>query len=628
MVRASLGHKARLPEPKSPDIKGTAVKESYPMYAIAVKDFLKLKKWRPHQDLLADGGLIKVDDTRKHNRVIFVSHQWTSFTHPDPKNKQLKALQNIIRSLLAGKMVVRTNWALEMGYGIKMTTGQAEWKDMLEDGYLWFDYLSIPQPLAAKQKKASSEGSAAEAEIVAMNSGVSHPGMLAADHRRGSADEECLESLRLIAQLQAAVDSIPAYVERCSMMWVLVPPVQHSDFDGVCDFNSWRSRGWCRMEYVASFLARTDIPLMVITNEHKAPEYFNPCDAMKLPAADGIFTVPEDKNNVLSVLHTMTEAKAEHYAQLGDFTLARLVQAFSVVLTGGVLDKRSDHADGSAVAQLKARLFWRDDATEAAWSAETGLSLLTFACGLDDVESVKELLATSDAQRMLSLRGKKPAATMSHHKVAFSVLLRNLTQNITPLKLAMGYGSPELVTALLEAGAPVPEKDMLDCFFGSACHSPFGAMLNGRLDNMDLFLKMRPGLTSELFSKKHMGISPLGFAACMDRKHMQACFKWLLERREFGQFNEGFSTFGMTCLGWLANNPEADLECVQLLIDSGDRSLNLRERLPNRRLLKGVALTKAIGSNIGDNADRVLKSVMFRGARPIKPLFHDMSHTP
>ena len=49
MVRASLGPKAKLSVPKAPEIKGTAVKESYPMYAIPVKDFLQLKKWRPHQ---------------------------------------------------------------------------------------------------------------------------------------------------------------------------------------------------------------------------------------------------------------------------------------------------------------------------------------------------------------------------------------------------------------------------------------------------------------------------------------------------------------------------------------------------------------------------------------------------
>ena len=475
MVRASLGgaRGGRLPVPKAPDIKGTAVKETYPMYAIPVEDFLQLKKWRPHQDLLAEGGLIKVDDSRKADKVIFVSHQWTSFTHPDPKNEQLQALQNVIRNLLSGKMVVRTNWALEMGYGIKKITGTAEWKDMLEDGYIWFDYLSIPQPLAAKQKKEGQskmeiEDIVNDSAIVEMNKGASHPGMLAADHRQADG-EECLETLALIAQLGAAVDSIPAYVERCTMMWVLVPPVEHADFAGVCDFNSWRSRGWCRMEYVASFLAREDIPLMVISNQHKAPEYFNPCDVMKLPAAKGIFTVPDDKNNVLRVLHTMTDAKAEHYAQQGDFTLARLVQAFSTVLTGGIDKSGTNAADGgSAVEALKAKLFWRDDATEAAWCAETGLSLLTFACAGDDLRSVKELLATDDGKRMLSLRGKKlPHAD----KLPFNTMLRNLAKGITPLKLAVGYAAPELVAALLDAGAPVPKSDEVDLLIGSPAWS-------------------------------------------------------------------------------------------------------------------------------------------------------------
>ena len=138
-----------------------------------------------------------MDDTRKADKVIFISHQWTSFNHPDPKNEQLKALQMTIRNLLSGKTTVRTNWALEMGYGIKKViygvlsppdptqtptqskpkpkaqrvdrfepdsyavpdqiTGQKEWKELLDDGYIWFDYLSIPQPLAAKQKKEESE---------------------------------------------------------------------------------------------------------------------------------------------------------------------------------------------------------------------------------------------------------------------------------------------------------------------------------------------------------------------------------------------------------------------------------------------------------------------------------------
>lgn len=61
-----------------------------------------------------------------------------------------------------------------------------------------------------------------------------------------------LRVLELVAQLKAAVDSIPSYIERSSMMWVVVPPVKHHSLEGqICDFSSWRKRGWCRMEFAA-----------------------------------------------------------------------------------------------------------------------------------------------------------------------------------------------------------------------------------------------------------------------------------------------------------------------------------------------------------------------------------------
>ena len=43
----------------------------------------------------------------------------------------------------------------------------------------------------------------------------------------------------------------------------------------------------------------------------------------------------------------------------------------------------------------------------------------------------------------------------------------------------MGYGSSELVAALLDAGAPMPESDHEDCLVGSGCHCPSGGMFNG-----------------------------------------------------------------------------------------------------------------------------------------------------
>ena len=108
------------------------------------------------------------------------------------------------------------------------------------------------------------------------------------------------------------------------------------------------------------------------------------------------------------------------------------------MLTGGVdksgvLAATADGEPRGAVEQLKAKLFWRDDASEAAWCEKTGLSLLTFACASDDLLAVKALLASDAGNAMLGSRGK----TLKHtDKLPFNTLLRNLAKVLT-LALAL-----------------------------------------------------------------------------------------------------------------------------------------------------------------------------------------------
>ena len=109
---------------------------------------------------------------------------------------------------------------------------------------------------------------------------AAHAGQVGADHRLVDGAEE--EVSLLIDQLKAAVDSIPAYIENCAEMFVVVPSIKHADRAGcVCDFSTWRSRGWCRMEFVSTRLAcHGDIPVMVIDSKEKTPTYFNLCDTI------------------------------------------------------------------------------------------------------------------------------------------------------------------------------------------------------------------------------------------------------------------------------------------------------------------------------------------------------------
>ena len=58
------------------------------------------------------------------------------------------------------------------------------------------------------------------------------------DHRLLSVGDQRV--LDLVEQLKAAVDSIPSYVERSAMMWILVPPCKHQDLEGaICDKPGW-----------------------------------------------------------------------------------------------------------------------------------------------------------------------------------------------------------------------------------------------------------------------------------------------------------------------------------------------------------------------------------------------------
>ena len=234
MVRGSLGSIKLLGD--------GAVTHRYPMYAIAVPDLLKLEGWKPHQDLLKAGLLAEIT-VSMDVEVLFVSHQWTSFSHPDPTGDQLKALQTVITKLLEGRTSVRSNAILEGIYNSKTVISGSEWMARLPNMYVWLDYFSIPQPGASPHMKQSTESI----------------GMSTTDHRQlfvegaevkldADGDGE-ITMAELISGLKNAVDSIPSYIERSSMTWVLVPPIPHLDLPNtVCDFNSWRGRGWCRME--------------------------------------------------------------------------------------------------------------------------------------------------------------------------------------------------------------------------------------------------------------------------------------------------------------------------------------------------------------------------------------------
>ena len=537
------------------------IAQKYPFCAMPVTELLKLDKWVPHQLLLAQG---IVRECTPDDDVIFVSHQWLGFRHPDPAHEQLKALKLIIRRLLNGELSVESNITLQVIYGLQMTTTPDEWKRRLPNMLIWFDYTSVPQPSADKG--------------LVPTGGVDV--RMSADHRS------------LSEQLTAAVDSIPTYIERCSMMWVLTPPCKHQDLsDTICDFASWRARGWCRLEYAASKLARgEDMPIMVIRSADGVPEYFNPCDTMKLAAAKGTFTVEDDRDKVNDTLQSMFESKVAYYFEQGDLTLARLLRCFAPMF----LPRGETSTLGvGGLAKVREVFKWGDDATEAAWQKQTGWTLLTLAAAMDDEDAVRELLGTDEGKAMLKAHGKLVPLNTPLRKQPFSKLFLDMAIGMSPLMAAVTFSRPSVITLLLDAGAPMPTGTKL--FGESPCQ--FRGMFAGKIDNIKLILDKFPDLASRV---NQLGTTGVHFA-CMLSEGQGQCdiLKELLSHGGEKTLNTHHFALG-TPLMVLGANPDADPNAVRVLQEAAASAL------------EGGVLTDGTVSTVGmaTTITKVLRFIM------------------
>eukprot|EP00965_Chrysotila_dentata_P229699 6197326-Pleurochrysis_carterae.AAC.1 len=79
----------------------------YPFYAMDARMFIRLygdgkRKLDPHQKLLHDGHLTRLDEVAAAMHTIFISHEWAGFNHPDPQRVQSLVLANALRRWLKG----------------------------------------------------------------------------------------------------------------------------------------------------------------------------------------------------------------------------------------------------------------------------------------------------------------------------------------------------------------------------------------------------------------------------------------------------------------------------------------------------------------------------------------------
>ena len=135
----------------------TATNMKFPMYLVPLDQLHRLyggkdprhERIEAHQKLKQRGELVRWEDLPFDANIIFLSHEWVGWNHPDPHGIQLKTFLKVMKRLQSGKISqVEMNVFHTMMYKTNRIMEADEWKEMLSTAYVWIDWASMPQPSA------------------------------------------------------------------------------------------------------------------------------------------------------------------------------------------------------------------------------------------------------------------------------------------------------------------------------------------------------------------------------------------------------------------------------------------------------------------------------------------------
>ena len=135
----------------------TATNMKFPMYLVPLDQLHRLyggkdprhERIEAHQKLKQRGELVRWEDLPFDANIIFLSHEWVGWNHPDPHGIQLKTFLRVMKRLQSGKISqVEMNVFHTMMYKTNRIMEADEWQEMLSTTYVWIDWASMPQPSA------------------------------------------------------------------------------------------------------------------------------------------------------------------------------------------------------------------------------------------------------------------------------------------------------------------------------------------------------------------------------------------------------------------------------------------------------------------------------------------------
>ena len=378
---------------------------------------------------------------------MFISHQWVSAHHPDPEGQQLKVFQAAMVNLLNGSTEAKpTLWSEILSFVAGWRPHFAMADISGSNVVVWYDYFSIPQDTHAHSSEQRN-----------------------------------------------AINSIPAYIDRCEFFVVLCPPLKHATTHSHLNHHSWAERGWCRTEIMSRLLSVEKGSVLYI----ESPEQVTLGSAWLstfLSPGDGTFTVPGDREVVGKILREMVRKKLHSHLIKGDFPSYRFllnqqqlwlrkcgIPSLPGLLAGDV----GEGSDEVEMFLIQHGLIRVSEYDKAGWTP------LCYSA-LGGNPQMMEALLRKRADPNQALRKPCPTAFLFKGSSALSIcsssgnnegiqiLLRLRanpnqpdTQGLTPLHQAAAYcDNTEGARLLLEAGADpyATEKFGLTPFQFACCH--------------------------------------------------------------------------------------------------------------------------------------------------------------
>ena len=271
-----------------------ALKRAFPMFVLPIQTLLSpsFQKLRPHEELRAAGALVEWHLGMAP--VLFVSHTWLRHRHPDSEaGDKFKTLVGVLQRIMSGELNIVPGWLVKLIHGREAKSfhiSAAALRRDLMNGFIFFDYMSIPQAADATEAQ------------------------------------------------QRAIASLVSYVSDSAYFFVLAGAWTHEN-GSHRDEIAWAGRGWCRMELTANMLSPVSKP-MIVCRSPSSIESFPPGglltrDFLSQPVGKGKFTVDSDAHKLAPHLqHLISARKAQALAE-GDVLFFRVLHASTARLLEG-----------------------------------------------------------------------------------------------------------------------------------------------------------------------------------------------------------------------------------------------------------------------------------------------------